>query len=166
MSQPTTAKISNSKQVRYCPHSGFPNNSVTKVMSSSYTPKLGSIDSGLLFSIGQLNEEIYHHQGLISEEHVENAINFSTGIKKGKYPFCGLVESGGLSLEEVNPHLREGRVENHLGKTTPSSPDRDSNLNLPVELNTTSALANYATEADCYRVTPTTLTSLFAAAIC
>nr|CAD7432311.1 unnamed protein product [Timema monikensis] len=75
-------------------------------------------------------------------------------------------------LEEVNPHLRGGIVENHLGKTAPSSPDRDSNLDLPVlssrvqhkrftrpeirtsispssavELNTTSALANYATEA-------------------
>nr|CAD7589767.1 unnamed protein product [Timema genevievae] len=37
-----------------------------------------------------------------------------------------------LNLEEVNPHLRGGRVENHLGKTTPSSPDRDSNLDLPV----------------------------------
>nr|CAD7259400.1 unnamed protein product [Timema shepardi] len=35
-------------------------------------------------------------------------------------------------LEEVNPHLRGGRGENHLGKTTPSSPDRDSNLDLPV----------------------------------
>nr|CAD7434746.1 unnamed protein product [Timema monikensis] len=34
--------------------------------------------------------------------------------------------------EEVNPHLRGGRVENHLGKTTPSSPDRDANLDLPV----------------------------------
>nr|CAD7589049.1 unnamed protein product [Timema genevievae] len=59
-------------------------------------------------------------------------------------------ELGGLNLEEVNPHLRGGRVENHLGKTTPSSPDRDSNLDLPVlevELNTTGALANYATEA-------------------
>nr|CAD7398624.1 unnamed protein product [Timema cristinae] len=33
---------------------------------------------------------------------------------------------------EVNPHLRGGRVENHLGKTTPSSPDRDLNLDLPV----------------------------------
>nr|CAD7256013.1 unnamed protein product [Timema shepardi] len=33
---------------------------------------------------------------------------------------------------EVNPHLRGRRVENHLGKTTPSSPDRDSNLDLPV----------------------------------
>nr|CAD7430188.1 unnamed protein product [Timema monikensis] len=37
-----------------------------------------------------------------------------------------------LSQEEVNPHLRGGRVENHLGKTTPSSPDQDSNLDLPV----------------------------------
>nr|CAD7437562.1 unnamed protein product [Timema bartmani] len=37
-----------------------------------------------------------------------------------------------LNLEEVNPHLHGGRVENHLGKTTPSSPDRDSNLDLPV----------------------------------
>nr|CAD7573370.1 unnamed protein product [Timema californicum] len=39
---------------------------------------------------------------------------------------------GKLELEEVNPHLRGGGVENHSGKTTPSSPDRDSNLNLPV----------------------------------
>nr|CAD7265626.1 unnamed protein product [Timema shepardi] len=35
-------------------------------------------------------------------------------------------------LEEVNPHLRGGKVENHLVKTIPSSPDRDSNLDLPV----------------------------------
>nr|CAD7393763.1 unnamed protein product [Timema cristinae] len=39
---------------------------------------------------------------------------------------------GKVELEEVNPDLREGRVENHLGKTTPSSPDRDSNLDLPI----------------------------------
>nr|CAD7407761.1 unnamed protein product [Timema poppensis] len=39
---------------------------------------------------------------------------------------------GKVELEEVNPHLRGGRVENHLGKTIPSSPDRDSNLDLPV----------------------------------
>nr|CAD7260754.1 unnamed protein product [Timema shepardi] len=37
-----------------------------------------------------------------------------------------------VGLEEMNPHLRGGRVENHLEKTTPSSPDRDSNLDLPV----------------------------------
>nr|CAD7401545.1 unnamed protein product [Timema poppensis] len=39
---------------------------------------------------------------------------------------------GKVKLEEVNPHLRGWRVENHLGKTTHSSPDRDSNLDLPV----------------------------------
>nr|CAD7261150.1 unnamed protein product [Timema shepardi] len=39
---------------------------------------------------------------------------------------------GKVELEEVNPHLRGGRVENNLGKTTPSSPDRDLNLDLPV----------------------------------
>nr|CAD7424470.1 unnamed protein product [Timema monikensis] len=39
---------------------------------------------------------------------------------------------GKVELEEVNPHLRGGRVENRLGKPTPSSPDRDSNLYLPV----------------------------------
>nr|CAD7424836.1 unnamed protein product [Timema monikensis] len=39
---------------------------------------------------------------------------------------------GKVVLEEVNPHLRGGRVESHLGKTTPSSPDRDSDLDLPI----------------------------------
>nr|CAD7257729.1 unnamed protein product [Timema shepardi] len=37
-----------------------------------------------------------------------------------------------VELEEGNPHLRGGIVENHLGKTTPSSLDQDSNLDLPV----------------------------------
>nr|CAD7432592.1 unnamed protein product [Timema monikensis] len=37
---------------------------------------------------------------------------------------------GKVELEELNPHLHGGRVENHLG--TPSSPDQDSNLDLPV----------------------------------
>nr|CAD7401996.1 unnamed protein product [Timema poppensis] len=37
-----------------------------------------------------------------------------------------------VELEEVNPHLRGGGVENHLGKTTPSSSDRESNLDLPI----------------------------------
>nr|CAD7402120.1 unnamed protein product [Timema cristinae] len=47
--------------------------------------------------------------------------NYANGLGNGK-----------VYLEEVNPHLRGGRVKNHLGKTTPSSPDRDSNLDLPV----------------------------------
>nr|CAD7403652.1 unnamed protein product [Timema poppensis] len=49
------------------------------------------------------------------------SINHSNGLGIGK-----------VELEDVNPHLRGGRVENHLGKTPPSSPDRDSNLDLPV----------------------------------
>nr|CAD7433416.1 unnamed protein product [Timema monikensis] len=44
----------------------------------------------------------------------------------------GIIGIRKVELEEVNPHLRGGRVENHLGKTTPSSPDRDSNLDLPI----------------------------------
>nr|CAD7602582.1 unnamed protein product [Timema genevievae] len=75
---------------------------------------------------------------------LEEFINSNAGLTNRS------AELGGLNLEEVNPHLRGGRVENHLGKTSSSSPDRDSNLDLPVlevELNTTGALANYATEA-------------------
>nr|CAD7573010.1 unnamed protein product [Timema californicum] len=54
------------------------------------------------------------------------------------------------NLEEVNPHLGGGRAENHSRKTSSSSPDRDSNLDLPVlgsrAQHETSALVNYATE--------------------
>nr|CAD7262923.1 unnamed protein product [Timema shepardi] len=59
-----------------------------------------------------------------------------------------------VELGEVNPHLRGGRVENHLG--TPPSPVHPTEIRTSispssaVELNTTSALANYATEADDY----------------
>nr|CAD7266264.1 unnamed protein product [Timema shepardi] len=56
-----------------------------------------------------------------------------------------------VELEEVNLYLRGGRVENHLGKTTPSSPDLRFEPRSPrpqqTSFNTTSALANYATEA-------------------
>nr|CAD7451836.1 unnamed protein product [Timema tahoe] len=60
-------------------------------------------------------------------------------------------ELGRLKIEEVKLHLRGGRVKNHLGKTTPSSPERDSNLDLPVlgslAQHETSSFANYAIEA-------------------
>nr|CAD7400793.1 unnamed protein product [Timema poppensis] len=59
-------------------------------------------------------------------------------------------ELGRLNFEEVNPHLCGGRVEHHLGKTTPSSPNGDSNLNLPVlgslAHHKTRTLTNYATK--------------------
>nr|CAD7402934.1 unnamed protein product [Timema poppensis] len=59
-----------------------------------------------------------------------------------------------LRTKEVNIHLRGERVENHKEKTTTSSPDRDSNLDLPVldslVQHEPSALANYATDAGQY----------------
>nr|CAD7437463.1 unnamed protein product [Timema bartmani] len=59
-------------------------------------------------------------------------------------------ELGRLNIEEVNLHLRGRRVGNNLGKTPSSSPERDSNLDLPVlgslAQHETSALANHATE--------------------
>nr|CAD7445996.1 unnamed protein product [Timema bartmani] len=47
-------------------------------------------------------------------------------------PYIPPIELRRLAFRGSEPHLRGGRVENHLGKTTPSSPDRDSNLDLPV----------------------------------
>nr|CAD7424915.1 unnamed protein product [Timema monikensis] len=67
--------------------------------------------------------------------------------------------SRAVELEEVNPHLRGGRVENHLGKTTPSSPTEIRTSISPssaVELNTTSALANYAEAGLCTKKTKRT----------
>nr|CAD7266401.1 unnamed protein product [Timema shepardi] len=58
---------------------------------------------------------------------------------------------GSDELEEVNPHLRGGIVESHLGKNHPqfTRPEIRTLISpsSAVELNTTSALANYATEA-------------------
>nr|CAD7461275.1 unnamed protein product [Timema tahoe] len=72
-------------------------------------------------------------------------------------------ESGRLNIEE-NPHFHGGRVENHVGKITPSSPQRDSNLDLPVlgslARHETSALANYATEEEPTLSTPDRDTNL------
>ncbi|CAG2060322.1 unnamed protein product, partial [Timema podura] len=75
--------------------------------------------------------------------------NYTT--KAVKHVLLPVQELRRLNLEEVKPHLCEGRVENHLVKTLPNLPNRDSNLNLPVLSNLaqheTSALANYTTEA-------------------
>nr|CAD7424188.1 unnamed protein product [Timema monikensis] len=55
----------------------------------------------------------------------------------------------------MNPHLRGGRMENHLG--TPSPPVHPTEIRTSispssaVEFNTTSALANYATETALFR---------------
>nr|CAD7437449.1 unnamed protein product [Timema bartmani] len=59
-------------------------------------------------------------------------------------------ESGRLNIGELNPHLRGGRVESHLEKAIPVHPTEiraSISSSSTVELNTTSALANYATES-------------------
>nr|CAD7572273.1 unnamed protein product [Timema californicum] len=71
---------------------------------------------------------------------------------------CSTAEDGEIkdlgrrNLEEMNLHLCGGRVENHIGKITPSSLDQVSNLDLPVQgslsQHKTSMLANYATKMD------------------
>nr|CAD7398712.1 unnamed protein product [Timema poppensis] len=74
------------------------------------------------------------------ESQVRGYVHFADGLNVG-FPHLTLftpkeavriVKNGEVELEEMNLHLRGGRVENHLGKTTPSAPDRDSNLDLPV----------------------------------
>nr|CAD7570994.1 unnamed protein product [Timema californicum] len=76
---------------------------------------------------------------------IRSSFIFATAFKKPR-----TVED--LILEKVYPHLRgeKERVENHLGKTSPSSLNRDSNLDLSIlgslVQHKTSALANYATE--------------------
>nr|CAD7195781.1 unnamed protein product [Timema douglasi] len=69
-------------------------------------------------SCGQHNEPTasYYPFGLYAL-----SSNYTNGLGIGK-----------VELEDMNLHLREGRVENHLRKNTPSSPNRYSNLDLPV----------------------------------
>nr|CAD7439022.1 unnamed protein product [Timema bartmani] len=47
-------------------------------------------------------------------------------------PICQYTNNKMFYSEYVYPYLCGGRVEKHLGKTTFSTPDRDSNLDLPV----------------------------------
>nr|CAD7579755.1 unnamed protein product [Timema californicum] len=90
-----------------------------------------------MVALGMSSPEAYYFSKIIKMLFVETAMESNVQFK--------------VELEEVNPHLRGGRVENHLGKTTPSSVDRDSNLDLPVLSGRASTrqarLANYATEA-------------------
>nr|CAD7431541.1 unnamed protein product [Timema monikensis] len=78
------------------------------------------------------------HSGLVFHErnevrrHPRIASYYPFGLYALSTNYANGLGIGKVELEEVNPHLRVGRVENHLGKTTPSSPDRDSNLDLPV----------------------------------
>nr|CAD7439193.1 unnamed protein product [Timema bartmani] len=64
---------------------------------------------------------------------------------------CVLLPVRVIRLKEVNPHLRGGRVENHLGNPPPPVHPTEIRTSISpssvVWLNTTGALANYATKA-------------------
>nr|CAD7260093.1 unnamed protein product [Timema shepardi] len=68
------------------------------------------------------------HISSFTLEHIPRSLAIQGRIDSAPKDFSVWVE-----LEEVNPHLRGGRVENHLGKPPLlSSPDRDLNLDLTV----------------------------------
>nr|CAD7406094.1 unnamed protein product [Timema poppensis] len=82
-----------------------------------------------------LYNSVSSQEGKISPEASVSAITASYylfGLYALSTSYSNGLGIGKVELEEVNPHLRGRRVENHLGKTIPSSPDRDSNLDLPV----------------------------------
>nr|CAD7574537.1 unnamed protein product [Timema californicum] len=95
---------------------------------------------------------------LMDAVEIETGVAIRTGSTASYYPFglhalstnyANELGIGKVELKEVNPHLRGGRVENHVGKTTPVHPTEIRTSFFPssaVELNTTSALVNYATE--------------------
>nr|CAD7442394.1 unnamed protein product [Timema bartmani] len=70
-------------------------------------------------------------------------------IDQGNYVEEEAKEFGRLNLEEVNLHLRGGRMEKHLGKTTPVHPTKIRTSISPslVVLNTTGALAIEASKS-------------------
>nr|CAD7575689.1 unnamed protein product [Timema californicum] len=76
-------------------------------------------------------------------------------LRKVQFTACGFFPLDFTLLHtEVNPHLRGGRGENHLGKPPLVHPSEIRILISPssaVKFNMTSALANYATEAGAHR---------------
>nr|CAD7408350.1 unnamed protein product [Timema poppensis] len=88
---------------------------------------------GAEHSQGQEVEPRVPHSLLMSSDKMKSVSGFRHGgLAFHTFTRCLVRGIGKVELEEVNPHLRGGRGENHLGKTTPGSPDRDSNLDLPV----------------------------------
>nr|CAD7263947.1 unnamed protein product [Timema shepardi] len=80
-------------------------------------------------SAAHLNPAVSIAAVVLEQINIPLAIVYIVSECSGAIVGFGLLK---VELEEVNPHLRGRRMENHLGKTTPSSPDRDSNLDLPI----------------------------------
>nr|CAD7260659.1 unnamed protein product [Timema shepardi] len=87
-------------------------------------------------------------EGSVGEVSIQVDLFTHPGTGEHKVTVKGI---GKVELEEVNPHLRGGRVENHLETHTPPVHPTEIRISISpssaVELNKTSTLANYATEA-------------------
>nr|CAD7195470.1 unnamed protein product [Timema douglasi] len=102
--------------------------------------------------IGSLEKENWENNGCALVKGTELTIVVSLALE---FALITLVKDferlGKVELEEVNPHLRGRKVKNHLGKNHPqfTRPRFEPRSPRPQQssFNTTSALANYATEA-------------------
>nr|CAD7408327.1 unnamed protein product [Timema cristinae] len=74
-------------------------------------------------------DDLFEYRHVILPQDLAKHVPKSHLMTETEWRNLGVQQSPGW---EVNPHLRGGRVENHLGNTAPSSPNRDSNLDLPV----------------------------------
>nr|CAD7265276.1 unnamed protein product [Timema shepardi] len=125
--------------------SSSPENKVSKSTttnnSHNHTLSNTTVRRPLNFSSSEANGKISPVSNIQKQKQITVLENYTTEptVRKGYQPsqYSSTLKSpingiGKVELEEVSPHLRGRRVENHLGKTAPSSPDRDSNLDLPV----------------------------------
>nr|CAD7428002.1 unnamed protein product [Timema monikensis] len=104
-----------------------------------------------------------------SDDSAQDAVSTASYYPFGLYAlstnYANGLGIGKVELNDVSSHLLGGIVENHLGKTTPVHPTEIRTSISPssaAELNTTSALANHATEA----VSPRSAGILHASARC
>nr|CAD7405859.1 unnamed protein product [Timema cristinae] len=96
-----------------------------------------TVNSHVLRKQNKSGTETWSQPSNFTRAATSSQLNEQTSERRNSRPnerdgLAAMMEIGKVELEEVNPHLRVGRVQNHLGKTTPSSPNRDSNLKLPV----------------------------------
>nr|CAD7569225.1 unnamed protein product [Timema californicum] len=107
------------------------------------------------YNLPVISSQVFCESDAIPCDHLEESLIITSYYPFVLYAFTLSNYANGLGfrkveLEEVNQHLRGGRVEKQLGKTTPVHSTEIRTWISPssaVELNMTSALAIYATEA-------------------
>nr|CAD7454965.1 unnamed protein product [Timema tahoe] len=92
---------------------------------SGENEQLSAREQGLVRHVSDLEKQLQQHQQAPQgTQALEQRLAVLVAEK--------LELSGEIEAKEVYPHLCGGRVENHFGKTTLGTPDRDSNFDLSV----------------------------------